>query len=160
MKKFDPLLLVLVILVGVFSYFVAFKGVVHLWMLPLLIVFTAVWYVCTALVTKGMVSHSRGGEEFFYSRASLVSSNETELISGALVITGSEIVFYKRLRYLGGVKPVWSAFTSQVESYSLEKVDDKHDGIVFKLNNSDDKIKVASRSLKKHEEELRSALGW
>ncbi len=160
MKKFDPLLMVLVIVVGVFSYFVAFKGVVHLWMLPLLIVLTAVWYVCTALVTKGMVKKSRGGEEFFYSRASLVNSSETELVSGALVVTKSEIVFYKRLRYLGGVKPVWSAFTSQIESYSLEKVDDKHDGIIITLNNCDDRIKVASRSLKKHEEELRKALGW
>ena len=160
MKKFDPLLLVLVIAVGIFSYFAAFKGEVHIWMIPVLILLTAVWYVCTALVTKGMIKKSRNGEDFFYSRGGLVSENGTELISGALVVTGSEIVFYQRKRYLGGVKPIWSAFTSQIESYSLEKVDDKHDGVIFTLNNSDDKVKVASKGLKKSEEEFRKALGW
>lgn len=160
MKKFDPMLMVLVVVVGVFTYFVAFKGVVHLWMLPILVVLTAVWYVTTALVTKGMVKKNRKGEAFFYSRASLVSSDETELISGALVVTGSEIVFYRRAGYLGGVKPVWSAFTSQIESYSLEKVDEKHDGIILKMNNSENSVKVASKSLKKREDELREALGW
>ncbi len=160
MKKFDPLLFILVIVVGIFSYFAAFRGEVHIWMIPLLVILTAVWYVCTVLVTRGMVRKSRNGEEFFYARGGLVAKDGTELLSGAMAVTKSEIVFYQRMRYLGGVKPVWSAFTAQIESYSLEKVDDKHDGVIFTLNNSDDKVKIASKTLKKNEDDFRKAMGW
>lgn len=159
MKK-DPFLIVLAACVGIFSYFAAFKGEVHIWMIPILIVLTVLWYVFTNVVTKGMVRKNRTGEDFFYARAGLVSSDETELISGALVMTKSEIVFYKRKGYMGGIQPIWSCFTSNLESYSLEKIDDRHNGVVFTLIGDDRKIKVASSSLKKREEEFKSTIGW
>lgn len=159
MKK-DPLLIVLVICVGIFSYFAAFKGEVHIWMIPILVLLTALWYVMTAVVTRHMVEKRRKGETFFFSPASLVSKNETELIKGAVVITGSEIIFYKRKGYFGGITPIWSCFLNQLESYSIEKVDDKHNGIIFTLKDDDNKIKVASSSFKKREDELRAIIGW
>lgn len=159
MKK-DPLLFVLVIAVGVFSYFAAFKGMVLICMIPLLIVLTALWYVATSVVTRKMVEKSRKGESFFFQRGGLINKDETELVNGALVATKSEIIFYKRKGYFGGIVPIWSAFTSTIESYSMEKVDDKHDGIIFTISGDDDKIKVASSHLKKREEEFRSSIGW
>lgn len=159
MKK-DPLLIVLVICVGIFSYFAAFKGEVHIWMIPILVALTALWYVASSLVTRKMIEKRREGESFFFTRAGLVSNNETELIKGAVAVTGNEIVFYKRKGYFGGIIPIWSCFVSQLESYSIEKVDDKHDGIIFTLKDDDDKIKVASSSFKKREEEFRKTIGW
>ncbi len=159
MKK-DPLLFILVICVGVFSYFAAFKGEVHIWMIPILVALTGLWYVCNNVVTRKMILKRRNGEEFFFVRAGLVSNNETEIISGALVATSSEIIIYKRKGYLGGITPIWSCFLSQLESYSMEKVDDKHYGIILSLKNENDKIKVVSRSIGKQENEFRRAIGW
>ncbi len=159
MKK-DPLLVVLVILVGVFTYFAAFRGMVLIWMIPVLVLFTGLWYVCTAVVTEAMVRKNRKNEEFFFVKGGLVSSDETALSNGALVATASELVFYTRRSYLGGVKPVWSCLVSQIESYSLEKVDDRHDGIVITLKGQTDRIRISSRKLKAREEDFRNTIGW
>ncbi len=159
MKK-DPLLFVLVIAVGVFSYFAAFKGMVLIWMIPLLVALTALWYVATNIVTRKMVEKRRKGEKFFFQRGGLINKDETEIINGALVATESEIIFYKRKGYLGGIVPIWSAFTFTIESYSMEKVDDKHNGIIFTFAGDDDKIKVASSQIKNREDEFRSSIGW
>ncbi len=159
MKK-DPLLIVLAVCVGIFSYFAAFKGEVHIWMIPILVLITALWYICTSVVTRNMIKKRRNGEEFFFVRASLVSNNETELINGALCATRSEIVFYKRKGYMGGIQPIWSCFVSNLESYSLEKIADRHSGVVFVIKGDDNKVKVASSSLKKKEKEFQSSIGW
>ncbi len=159
MKK-DPLLFILVICVGVFSYFAAFKGEVHIWMIPVLVALTGIWYVCNNVVTRKMVGKRRNGEKFFFVRAGLINKSETEIISGALVSTESEIIIYKRKGYLGGITPIWSCFVSQLESYSMEKVDDKHNGIVLSLKDENDKIKVVSRSIGKQEKEFRESIGW
>lgn len=159
MKK-DPLLFILVICVGVFSYFAAFKGEVHIWMIPVLVALTGIWYVCNNVVTRKMVGKRRKGEKFFFVRAGLINESETEIISGALVSTESEIIIYKRKGYLGGITPIWSCFVSQLESYSMEKVDDKHSGIILYLKDENDKIKVVSRSIGKQETEFRESIGW
>ena len=159
MKK-DPILFVLVCIVGVFSFFAAFKGEVHLWMIPVILLVTGIWYICNWVITVKMIKKSRGDESFFFIHGSLVTNNETELVSGALAATGSELVFYRRKGYLGGVKPIWSCQVNQIESYSLEKVDDKHDGIIISILGSDEKTKIASKTLKKRENEFRNTLGW
>ena len=159
MKK-DPILFILVCLVGVFTYFAAFKGEVHIWMIPLIILVTVIWYICNWVITAKMIKKSRGDESFFFVKGAIVSSNETELVQGALVATGTELVFYRRKGYLGGVKPIWSCQTSQLESYSLEKVDDKHDGIILTLTGDETKTKIASKTLKNRENEFKAAIGW
>ncbi len=159
MKK-DPLLIVIVVCVGIFSYFAAFKGEVHIWMIPVIVALTGLWYVATSVVTKRMIEKRREGEPFFFCQGGLVNKTETELLRGALAATESEIIFYKRKGYFGGITPLWSCFLSQLESYSIEKVDDKHDGIIFTLKDDDDKIKVASNAFKKREDEFRKSIGW
>lgn len=129
-------------------------------MIPILVALTGLWYVCNNVITRKMVAKRREGESFFFIRAGLVNESGTEVTSGALAATKSEIIIYKRRGYLGGITPIWSCTTSQLESYSIEKVDDKHNGIIFSLTGVDDKIKVVSRSIAKHEKEFREAIGW
>ena len=159
MKK-DPILFILVCLVGVFTYFAAFRNEVHIWMIPLLVVVTVIWYVCNCVITVRMIRKSRGDEAFFFVRGSLVMNNETELVQGSLVATSTELVFYRRRGYLGGVRPIWSCQVSQIESYSLEKVDDKHDGIIISLTGDETKTKIASKGIAKSEEEFKKTIGW
>lgn len=160
MKKKDPLLWLIVIAVGVFTYFAAFKGLIYVFLIPVILALLVLWVIATVLVTKRMIAKNRGNEDFFYSTASMISENETELINGALAVSKDEIVFYKRKGYLGGVVILWSCFVSQISSYSFGKVDDKHNGITLSLNNSSEPKRFASLSIGKKEEEFRKTIGW
>lgn len=159
MKK-DPLLFVLMCIVGVFAYFAAFKGVVHIWMIPIMLIVLGLWYVTAILVTKKMIAKTRNGESFFFARAGLINESETEIISGAIAVTKSEIVFYKRKGFSGGVKVIWSCFTSEIESYSIGLVDDKHYGISLDLKDAQNAKKIVCSALKKRKDEFLNNLEW
>ena len=95
----DPLLLLLLVLVGIFLYLAAFKGVIYPWLLLLLSVVTALWYLANHFISKKMVEKTRKNETFFFQRAQMIDKTGTELISGALVVTKDEVVFVKRKGY-------------------------------------------------------------
>lgn len=158
--KNNIMLYVLVAIVGIFSYFSAFKGVVYIWMIPLMLFFLLLWYITTILITEKMVRKTRRDESFFFLRAGLISADETKLDSGALVVTSNELVFYVRKGLFGGIKVLWSCFVNQIESYSMGMVDERHYGIKVKLKGEEKEIKIASSALKKKSGEFEKALGW
>ena len=96
----DPLLLLLLVLVGLFLYFITVKGVIYPVMLFAMIVVTALWYFLNHYISQKMVKKARGEESFFFQKAQMVSPDGTELISGALVITESEVVFCSHKGYM------------------------------------------------------------
>ena len=155
----DPLLLLLLVLVGLFLYFITVKGVIYPVMLFAMIVVTALWYFLNHYISQKMVKKARG-ESFFFQKAQMVSPDGTELISGALVITESEVVFCSRKGYMGGIKVIWSAFTSSLSSYSIESITEKKMGVSFALKGEKKDIKFVAPKIKEREEELRKALGW
>lgn len=156
----DPLLLILLVLVGLFLYFITVKGVIYPIMLFAMVVVTALWYFLNHYISQKMVKKARGEESFFFQKAQMVSPDGTELISGALVITESEVVFCSRKGYMGGIKVLWSAFTSSLSSYSIESITEKKMGVSFALKGEKKDIKFVAPKIKEREEELRKALGW
>ena len=145
----DPLLLLLLVLVGLFLYFITVKGVIYPVMLFAVIVVTALWYFLNHYISQKMVK-----------KAQMVSPDGTELINGALVRTESEVMFCSRKGYMGGIKVLWSAFTSSLSSYSIESITEKKMGVSFALKGEKKDIKFVAPKIKEREEELRKALGW
>lgn len=156
----DPLLILLLALVGVFLYLVTFKGVIYPLLLLCLVVVTALWYFANHYISQAMVKKTRNGEDFFFQKAQMVDKTGTELISGALLITKDEIVFVRRKGYMGGIKVVWSAFTSTLSSYSLDYITDKRKGVIFTLKGEKEGVKFVSGKIGEREGEMRKALGW
>lgn len=156
----DPLLFLLLAFVGVFLYLVTFKGVIYPWMLLLMIAISALWYVANNYISSKMVKKSREGEDFFFQKAQMVDETGSELINGALVATKDEIVFCSRKGYWGGVKVVWSVFTSSLSSYSLDYVTEKKKGIILSVKGEKRERKFVSQKISEREEELRKALNW
>ncbi|MBQ0070407.1 MAG: hypothetical protein KBS81_00885 [Spirochaetales bacterium] len=156
----DPLLLVVVIIVGIFVYYAAFKGIIYLYFFPLMAASVALWYFCTFYLSEKMVRKVRGDEKLFFQRAQMIDEKKNELITGALVVTESEMVFYKRKGYKGGLSVVWSCFTNQIESYSMCVVDDHHKGMNLNLRREKKPVRFCSAKLMEREKEFRSALGW
>ena len=154
------ILLLILAIFGVFVYFAAFRNVI-IWplMLPLLVL-VVVYYVISSVVTRKMVEKVRKVDSFYFIRANMIPRDGKELIGGALTVTPSEIIFYSRLSAKGGVKPIWSCFTPEVEGYTMKKVDDFHPGISFAIKGETDEIRFTSRRIAKEEKEFRKALGW
>lgn len=144
---------------GVIVYFMVFKSMI-VWPLFLpLFILVAVWYVAVFVVTEKMVRKVRGDESFFFSRCQLIDDSN-QMVSGALVITSNEIVFYKRKSLKGGVEASWSAFTSTIESYRIEKVDDYHPGVTLSVAGESRPTRICSKTIYSNEKEFRKALGW
>ena len=156
----DPLLLLLLALVGVFLYLVTIKGVIYPWFLLLMIVVTAFWYIANHYISRKMVEKTRKGEEFFFQRAQMVDKTGTELLSGALIVTKDEIVFAKRKGHFGGVQVLWSAFSSTLSSYSIDFVTEKKMGLKLVLKGEKEEVMFVSPKRKEREKEFRKALGW
>ena len=156
----DPLLLLLLALVGVFLYLVTIKGVIYPWFLLLMIVVTSLWYIANHYISRKMIEKTRKGEEFFFQRAQMVDKTGTELLSGALIVTKDEIVFAKRKGYFGGVRVLWSAFSSTLSSYSIDFITDKKMGLKLVLKGEKEEVKFVSPKMKEREKEFRKALGW
>ena len=149
----DPLLLLLLVLVGIFLYFAAFKGVIYPWLLLLLSVVTALWYLANHFISKKMVEKTRKNETFFFQRAQMIDKTGTELIPGALVVTKDEVVFVKRKGYFGGVQIIWS-------SYSFDYVTDKKMGLKLSLKGEKEEMKFVAPKMRERENEFQKALGW
>lgn len=155
----DPLLLLLVVIVGFFLYY-AMKGIIYLFFFPLMGAAVTLWYFCTFYLSEKMVKKVRGEEKFYFQRAQMIDEKKNELITGALVVTETEMVFYKRKAYRGGLSVVWSCFTNQIESYSIGIVDDHHKGMNLNLRREKKPVRFCSSKLMEKEKEFRSALGW
>lgn len=158
MKGF--LLALIVIVFGIFVFYSAFRGMVLLFLLPVLIALTALWYVVSFLVTRKMVVKARGVDDFWYHRCSYVKPGGEDMVSGALAVTEQEIVFYARKSGKGGVVPVWSCFTPELESYNLGKVDEHHKGIELALSGGLSGVKFVTSKLQGQEGDFRKAIGW
>lgn len=154
------LLWLIIVVFGIFVYYSAFKGMVLLFLLPVIILLTGVWYVVSYVVTHKMVIKARGSEDFWYHRCSYVKPGGVDLVPGALAVTDKELVFYTRKSGMGGVVPVWSCFTPEIESYNLGKVDDHHKGLELALTGSLSGEKFVTSKLQAEEAEFRKALGW
>lgn len=61
---------------------------------------------------------------------------------------------------MGGIKVIWSAFTSSLSSYSIESITEKKMGVSFSFKGEKKDIKFVAPKIKEREEELRKALGW
>ncbi len=157
MKKL--LLLLLVALFGGFVYFIYFKGLIYWQFLPALAAVVALYYVVATVVTESMVRKVLGDEEFFITKGSIPSKDQKELIVGALVITKNDILFYKRKAALGGISLIYSANVNALETYTIDRVDDVHNGIIFHFN-GDDEVKIGAHGMSKKENEMRHVLGW
>lgn len=157
MKKL--LLLLLVALFGGMVYFIYFKGLIYWQFIPAMAIVLALYYVASTVVTKSMVKKVLGDDEFFITKGSIPSKDQKELIVGALVITKNDILFYKRKEALGGVSLIYSANVNALETYTLDKVDDIHNGIVFHFN-GDEEVKIGAYGMSKKENEMRHVLGW
>ncbi len=154
------ILLLLLIVFGVFVYYAAFRQMVIYPLLLPLLVLIIIYYVTTSVVTRKMIEKVRGDGAFFFQRCSMIVKDGTELLGGALAVTGTEIVFYSRKSEKGGVKPSWSCFTSAVEGYTMKKVDDHHPGLSLSIAGENKPVLFTSREFQKNEKEFRKALGW
>lgn len=157
MKKL--LLLLLVALFGGMVYFIYFKGLIYWQFIPAMAIVLALYYVASTVVTKSMVKKVLGDEEFFITKGSIPSKDQKELIVGALVITKNDILFYKRKEAFGGVSLIYSANVNALETYTLDRVDDVHNGIIFHFN-GDEEVKIGAYGMSKKENEMRHVLGW
>lgn len=154
------LLGLIIVVFGIFVYYSAFKGMVLLFLLPVIILLTGLWYVVSFVVTRKMVVKGRGVDDFWYHRCSYVKPGGVDMVPGALAVTDKEIVFYARKSSLGGVVPAWSCFTPEIESYNLGKVDEHHKGLELSLTGGISGVKFVTSKLQDKEGEFRKALGW
>ena len=154
------LLLAVLAVFGVFVYYAAFRGI-RIWaLLPVLAALVAIWYTVSFVVTRKMVEKARGDVSFLFIRCSLITPDGNELVPGALAVTETELVFYARKNSSGGVIPRWSCFVTEIEGYSIEKVDDHHKGLSLSLTGGTSAVKFASSSFTKKESLFRNAIGW
>ena len=156
----DPLLLLLLVLVGVFLYFATAKGVIYPFMLLLMMVVAGLWYVANFHLSRKMVEKTRKGEEFFFQKAQMIDKSGTELIQGAMIVTKDEFVFVKRKGYFGGIEVLWSTFSSAISSYSIDYVTDKKMGLKLSIKGQKDDVKFVAGMMEENEGLFRKALGW
>ena len=156
----DPLLLLLLVLVGVFLYFATAKGVIYPFMLLLMMVVAGLWYVANFHLSRKMVEKTRKGEEFFFQKAQMIDKTGTELIQGAMIVTKDEFVFVKRKGYFGGIEVLWSTFSSAISSYSIDYVTDKKKGLKLSIKGQKDDVKFVAGKMGENESLFRKALGW
>lgn len=138
-----------------------YKGYI-LWPLLVLMAFlAAVYYVTTSLVTYGMAKKMVSDDDpDFIIRAGFIEKNGKDLTSGVFVVSRGRICMFARKGDLGGCRTVFEAAVSEVESYSIGKVDDYHTGLSLELKRKDDRYRFTSRKFAGCEAEFRRALGW
>lgn len=153
-------LLIMLALFGIFVYYNAFKGIIIYPLLIAIVILVGIWYVMTFLVTRKMVDKQRRGESFLFLRGQLVDKIRNEVVYGALVVTRTELVFYKRKNWNGGIQAVWSSFTPALESYEIERVDGKHKGLKLSVKGEIHPIYIATKSIEKEEKAFRAIIGW
>lgn len=138
-----------------------YKGFIIWPFLLLMAVLAAVYYVTTSLVTSGMVRKALGcGSPSFILRAGFIEKNGTDLTNGIFAISGGRIMMFARKGDLGGCKAIFEADISDVESYSIGKVDDYHTGLILELKKKKESCRFTSKKFPECEAALREALGW
>ncbi|MDY5932226.1 MAG: hypothetical protein SPJ34_09400 [Candidatus Ornithospirochaeta sp.] len=152
-------LLVILIVFGVFVFFAAFRGVIYWPLLPLLAALVALYYVFSSVVTEKMIRKTGAEGSLFSFPASMIVKEGTELEPGRLCVMHGDIVFYRRRSAFGKIAVSWSCLSGQIDSYTLGKVDEYHDGILLVLKGGEE-ARFTSKRIGKMEEELRHALGW
>ncbi len=129
-------------------------------LVAILLLLGVAYYVMEDVVTEGMVKKATGEDFFFSFKGGYIKqSNATTFSKGRIVVTPTEIRFYKRNKDIGGCLLLYSCFVNELKSYSLGKVDEFHTGITFTLN-SDEEVLFASKEIVKKEAELKKVLGW
>ncbi len=154
------ILLLILILFGVFVALMAFRSMIVWPLMAPIFLLLVLYYITSSLVTRKMLEKGRGEKDFFSIRCSLVSKDGTAITPGAMTVTANEIVFYSRKSWKGGIKPIWSCFSQELEGYTIKRVDDRHAGIVLSLAGANAEVKIASSSIQKKEKAFRNALAW
>ena len=93
------------------------KGMIPLWTLFVLAFGGALFYLMTAFISEKMVRKALKDDKAFTVKAGLIK--EAEMLSGILSISNGMLMYHVRKSDMGGVKLVWSADVSQVETYSM-----------------------------------------
>lgn len=154
------LLYLLVLVFGIFVYFASFKHmVIYPLLIPIVLLFV-LWYIVSFYISKKMIEKQRPGEEMLVFKGQLIDKNKDEVIYGALAVTRSEFVFYKRKGWKGGVEIIWSAFVPALESYEMCEVDGKHKGVKLSFKGELRPILIASKTIAKSEEAFSKTIGW
>ena len=133
-----------------------YKGYILTPVLLIMAVLAAVYYITTSVVTKGMVRKKEGKDILSY-RGGLVDKND--LIPGRLAFDGEKIVFYKRKGDLGGVSECFSLPVSELESYSIGKINEYHSGIRL-VAKGEREFSIKCKQILKAESLFTSEIGW
>ena len=133
-----------------------YKGYVFTPMLLLLALFAALYYVTTSIVTRKMVN-KKEGKNISSFKGGLVDKND--LIPGRLAFDKEKIVFYKRKGDLGGVSECFSLPISELESYSIGKINEYHSGIRL-VAKGEREFSIKCKQILKAESLFTSEIGW
>lgn len=127
----------------------------------LLFVLAYVFHVMNDVVPVKDVEAALGTKDFFSIKCGMVKVNgdKAELVKGLLVIFSQTVLFYTREKASGGAALMQTFSADQVDTYTLHKVDDFHQGVTFTLQGGDE-VKFTSKHFQEREEEMRTALGW
>ena len=134
------------------------KGMIPLWTLFVLAFGGALFYLMTAYISEKMVRKALKDDKAFTVKAGLI--REAEMLSGILSISNGMVMYHVRKSDMGGVKLVWSADVSQIETYSMGKVDEYHWGVSLKLSGEESPRLFSSKKIGSMEADFRKALGW
>lgn len=144
------------------AIFVPIQNRVIYWSLfAAMFVLVYLYHVMEDVVPVKDVVKSLGTSDFFSLKCGYVEIKDAkaELRKGLMVIYGGTVLFYVRARATGGASLVQSIAAEAIETYTMCKVDDYHQGVTFTLNGGDE-VKFTSKKIASMEKEMRAALGW
>ena len=154
------LLYSLVLVFGIFVFFASFKHmVIYPLLIPIILLFV-LWYITSFYISKKMIEKQRSGDDMLVFKGKLIDMCKNDVVYGALAVTRTELVFYKRKSWNGGVEIIWSAFVPALESYELCTVDGKHKGIKLSIRGDLKPVLIASKSIMEAEKEFSEMIGW
>lgn len=154
------LLYSLVLVFGVFVFFASFKHmVIYPLLIPIILLFV-LWYIASFYISRRMIEKQRPGDAMLVFKGKLIDTTRNEVVYGALAVTNTELVFYKRKNWNGGVEIIWSTFVPALESYELCTVDGKHKGIKLSVRGDLKPVLIASKAIMQSEKEFASMIGW
>ncbi len=162
MKRFS--LALIAIIFGIIVFLMAFRRIIY-WPLFIPLLFSvAFWYVVNFYISDKMIRKARAEDDYLYIACKMRASNEEkeDLIYGALTITASEIIFYKRKNWNGGVEIVYSNSSSALDGFEIGKIEEVSKTEVLKLSFSNEKhpLYFASKKFRNMREEIEKALNW
>jgi hypothetical protein len=142
------------------AFFRFANNLYNILIVALLVLLGFLYYVTEDVVTEKMVEKATGEKGFFSVKGGYIADKKaTQFSKGRLVITSSEIRFYKRAAGSGGCALLYSVSVPELASFSLGKVDEFHNGIVFTLK-SGAEVLFSSKEIASKEAEVKKALAW